>query len=92
MREKMETGNHSESNPKEVVVAWVNKTYANDIAHALRDKFLSALEENNKEEIKKLAETLENHLDYIRPKYRDTTADKEYIKQLEDGLAYLKKL
>ena len=92
MREKMENPNNGELSLKEVVIAWINKTFSSDASRQVKDKFLTALKENDKEKIKKLAEALENHLDYIRPKYRDTIADKEYVKRLEDGLDYLKKL
>ena len=92
MQDKIETRENLESNPKEVVVAWINKTFSSDASRQVKDKFLSALEQDDKEKIKKLSEALENHLDYIRPKYRDTADDKQYIKQLEDGLLYLKRL
>ncbi len=92
MREKIEGNNNEKIDPQEIVKTWINKIYADDSARALRDKFLLALEENNKENIKKLADVLQNHLDYIRPKYRDTKHDQKYIQQLEDGLKYLQSL
>lgn len=89
MKEILDTTQEAIDNPKQVVLDWLYKTYADSAAHELRDKSVEALNSDDADGIEKLTERLENYIDYHDQKMRDTREDREYIQSLRRAHQFL---